>query len=106
MVARGVDVFEARLRSSCNKGAAVRHIRRELPIGTLIVYFGDDVTDRDAFRELRQVGISVEVGGGDSPLADYTVSGPAAVVELLKRIDDELKKRKTVKRIGRRPKRK
>lgn len=105
MVARGISVLEARLRSSCNKGAAVRHIRKELPMGTLVVYFGDDVTDRDAFRELRQVGISVEVGGGDSALADYTADGPAAVVEILKKIDDELKKRKSTKKVGRRAKR-
>ncbi len=86
MVSKGNQVLEVRLRSSCNKGRAVSMIRRETPPGTLAVYFGDDLTDRDAFRELRGVGVSVEVGGKDSHLADFTLPGPEAVGEVLRRI--------------------
>jgi trehalose-phosphatase len=90
MMSRGHAVFEARLRGGANKGRAVSHIRHELPAGTLIMYFGDDLTDRDAFRELRGVGVSVEVGGGSSSIADYTLPYPDAVVETLRRIHSAL----------------
>lgn len=93
MMARGNMVLEARLRSACTKGTAVRLIRRELPQRTLFVYFGDDITDRDAFRELQHVGVSVQVGGEPSPLADFTVRNPEAVVEALERIEKEFQTR-------------
>jgi trehalose-phosphatase len=86
MMSRGHAVLEARLRGAVNKGRAVGHIRRTLPAGTLILYFGDDLTDRDAFRELRGIGISVEVGGGDSSIADFTLPDPASVLETLMNI--------------------
>jgi len=86
MVANGDRVFEARLRGIRNKGTAVRLIRRELPSGSFVMYFGDDVTDADAFRELRSAGIAVEVAGCDSPLAHYTLPDPSAVWEVLQRI--------------------
>jgi len=91
MMSRGHAVLEARLRSGANKGRAVSHIRHELPAGTLVFYFGDDLTDRDAFRELRGVGISVEVGGTDSSIADYTLPDPGAVLEILRILQSELK---------------
>ena len=90
MMSRGHAVLEARLRGGANKGRAVSHIRHELPAGTLIMYFGDDLTDRDAFRELRGAGVSVEVGGGSSSIADYTLPHPDAVIETLRRIHSAL----------------
>jgi len=90
MISRGHAVLEARLRGGANKGRAVNHIRHELPAGALILYFGDDVTDRDAFRELRGVGVSIEVGGASSSIADYTLPHPEAVVETLRRLRSEL----------------
>jgi len=90
MMASGHSVLEARIRSGRNKGLAVRHLRYLLPLGTLPIYFGDDQTDRDAFRELQKIGISVEVGGGESSTADYTLPDPAAVLEWLGRIREEL----------------
>lgn len=93
MMARGHAVLEARIRSGRNKGLAVRHVRYLLPLGTLPLYFGDDQTDRDAFRELQKIGVSVEVGGGASSLADYTVPNPAAVLDCLGRVTGELRSR-------------
>jgi alpha,alpha-trehalase len=90
MIGKGHAVFEARLRGGANKGRAVSHIRHELPAGTLIFYFGDDLTDRDAFRELRGVGVSVEVGGGDSSIADFTLPDTRAVVTILRLIHFEI----------------
>jgi trehalose-phosphatase len=86
MMSTGHSVFEARLRGGANKGRAVSQIRYEQPAGTLVLYFGDDVTDRDAFRELRGVGISVEVGGGEASLADFTLPDPASVIAIMLRI--------------------
>lgn len=85
MMGHGDQVFEARLRSARNKGTAVRQIRRELPPGTLVIYIGDDLTDRDAFRELQGVGITVEVGKPLSGLALYSLPDPTAVWEVLQR---------------------
>jgi len=90
MMAHGDRVFEASIRGARNKGTAVRQIRRELPAGSLVVYFGDDLTDRDVFRELRGMGVSVEVGETESALAHYTLPDPNAVWQVLARIADAL----------------
>ena len=86
MVNHGDHVFEAAIRGARNKGTAVRLIRRQLPVGALVVYFGDDLTDRDVFRTLQGIGISVEVGTGHSTLAPYTLPHPDAVWEVLVRL--------------------
>lgn len=87
MMSRGHCVLEARLRGIGDKGVAVRQICRTLPIGSLTIYFGDDVTDRDAFREVRHGGLSVEVGVEETVLADHTLKDPAAVAEALRRLE-------------------
>jgi trehalose 6-phosphate phosphatase len=73
-----------------NKARAVSLIQRELPPGSLILYLGDDLTDRDVFRELKGSGLSVEVGGSDSGLADFTLPSPEMVTEVLCRLLDEV----------------
>ena len=100
-MAKGIDVFEARLRGSCDKGTALRHIRRTLPVGTLILYFGDDLTDRDAFRMLQGLGLSVQVGDRKDSLADYMLPDPASVVEALGRIESHVRVEKTTRRRNR-----
>jgi len=90
MISSGHAVFEARLRGEVNKGRAVSQIRYEQLAGTLVLYFGDDLTDRDAFRELRGAGVSVEVGGEESSIADFTLPDPKAVVAVLSRIRSHL----------------
>jgi len=90
MMTRGNMVLEARLRASCNKGTAIRFIRRELPSRALVIYFGDDCTDRDAFRELRSWGLSIQVGGEGAGLAGFTLPDSDAVIEAFHRIDQAL----------------
>lgn len=90
MIAHGKWVLEARTRGAMNKARAVSLIQRELPPGSLILYLGDDLTDRDVFRELKGSGLSVEVGGSDSGLADFTLPSPDTVTELLGRLLDEV----------------
>jgi trehalose-phosphatase len=68
-----------------NKGAAVVWIGQRDPGGPrLCVYLGDDRTDEDAFRHLRD-GITIHVG--DPPgetSARYYVAGPAQVAKFLR----------------------
>lgn len=68
------------------KGTAVRFILGKIRSGVLPVYFGDDLTDLNAFRALRGMGIRVGVGDGVVRHLDYRVKDPAAVGETLKRI--------------------
>jgi trehalose-phosphatase len=100
MIGRGALVLEARPRGALNKGTAVRMIRRALLPGTAIIYFGDDLTDRDAFRALQGVGISVEVAARPSGLADYVLPGPEDVAETLATIQSLVKEPRSSGRRG------
>lgn len=97
MIGRGHLVLEARLRGNCNKGTAVRFIARELPRATLVVYFGDDNTDRDAFRAVLRMGVSVSVGDGLG-FTDFSLPGPDAVIRALSQIDSTLREKKIEER--------
>lgn len=44
-----------------NKANAVRTIINESPSGTLYAYLGDDLTDEDAFKEIKGIGLSALV---------------------------------------------
>jgi trehalose-phosphatase len=49
-----------------DKGVAVREILAALPSADLVVYVGDDDTDEDAFRALRDIdGVGIRVGAPD-----------------------------------------
>ena len=72
---------------STDKGEAV-DILREQTDATAVTFFGDDVTDENAFRRMREADIGVKVGSGET-LARYRVSSPddvaAALAHLLER---------------------
>ena len=80
----GKMVDEAIPRGLGGKGAAVRTIMkliaRQAPIP---VYFGDDTTDEDAFRELREDGVTIRVGGARRSWAQFRVDSPTKVVAAL-----------------------
>jgi len=76
----GSDVVELLARTA-SKGEALLALADRLGRSP-IVYFGDDVTDEDAFRVMADDDISVRVGPGDSA-ARYRVAGPGAIAELL-----------------------
>src|ERR671917_842505 len=91
----GRMIFEVRPALAVNKGTAIRELAQDLGLRG-IVFFGDDVTDVDAFRtlrELREVGeaatLRVGVLGPDtSPVVlaeiDMSVDGvPACAATLL-----------------------
>jgi len=76
---------------SVNKGAAVRHLATERGLRS-VLYLGDDVTDIDAFRVLREAsafrGASVVVASQETPpevlaAAEYRVEGVDGVERLL-----------------------
>ncbi len=86
----GKKVLEALPAVDWNKADAVRYIlqRTGHPTGALVAYFGDDVTDEDAFREVNDLGgVSVKVGGGETA-AKAVIEGPSDVAAFLQALAD------------------
>ena len=94
-VTAGRMIFEIRPALAVNKGTAIRELARDLGLRG-IVFFGDDVTDVDAFRALREMREEHEaatlrvgvLGPETSPAVlaetDVTVDGvPACAATLL-----------------------
>ena len=91
----GKKVVELRPRFEWNKGKAVEFILTELeqqaggPV--FPIYLGDDVSDEDAFRVLRQRGglgilVAEEMRAREQTAATYRLSSPRAVLKLLTRL--------------------
>jgi trehalose 6-phosphate phosphatase len=66
-----------------SKAIAVAGLIRRFPPPFVPVYFGDDVTDEDAFRELGADGIGILVGPQRGSGAKYRVDGPVQVASEL-----------------------
>ncbi len=83
VIGEGKMVIEV-LSRHANKGEAVRALMRESGQARLAVYFGDDVTDEDAFWALRDTGMTVKVCKEPSPSwAKYRVSSPFEVTSAM-----------------------
>jgi trehalose 6-phosphate phosphatase len=87
----GRKVLEIRPPIKFDKGAGITKFLDGLEVDT-VLYIGDDVTDVDAFRGLRESvtgsAVCVAVGSEEAPEellqdADVVVDGPAGVRELL-----------------------
>ncbi len=91
----GRKVLEVRPPVAIDKGIGVALLLRDAPVDTAL-YVGDDTTDLDAFRGLRELAASgalsttlcVAVDSDEAPAelareADLTLEGPAGVRELL-----------------------
>jgi trehalose 6-phosphate phosphatase len=78
----GKMVIEA-LPKIASKGTAVRVLQQRVGVQFEPVYFGDDLTDEDAFRELGAHGISVLVGMPRPSAARYRIDRPLDVVRAL-----------------------
>ncbi|OPY78322.1 MAG: Trehalose-phosphate synthase [Syntrophus sp. PtaU1.Bin005] len=63
VVNEGRKVFEILPQGAPDKGSAVRQLLKEVGKGRLPVYMGDDTNDEEAFRAVREDGITVAVGG-------------------------------------------
>jgi len=78
-VSGGKLVIELRPRVEWNKGRAVEWIFARKPFsGTYPVYIGDDETDRDGFKAVRELGASVYVGGPDGEALYHMEQGSVA----------------------------
>jgi trehalose-phosphatase len=77
----GSDVVELLARTA-SKGDALLALAGGLGRSP-IIYFGDDVTDEDAFRMMADTDIAVRVGPGDTA-ARYRLAGPTEVADLLR----------------------
>ena len=88
-IAHGKMVFEIRPEIDFNKGKAVREILKGTTENLLPIYLGDDQTDEDAFREVKNRGITVFVGsGGHISEAEYFLQDPAEVQVFLLRCEE------------------
>jgi trehalose 6-phosphate phosphatase len=83
---RIVDVHDGiELRAPyLDKGSAVRSLLALSPAGTFAVYLGDDQTDDDAFRVVRERGLGIQVGRDVGPTAaEGRIDGPESVAAFL-----------------------
>jgi trehalose-phosphatase len=67
-----------------NKGDALQRLRQRVGAHA-VAFFGDDVTDEDAFATLRGPDVGVKVGAGET-LAEYRVDTPLDIARLLARL--------------------
>ena len=79
----GKKVFELRPNIAWDKGKALLHLSKVLGLDkeqTVPMFIGDDVTDEDAFRAIRDSGIGIVVGSDERPSeAHYALQDPAEV---------------------------
>jgi trehalose 6-phosphate phosphatase len=90
-VSGGKKVVELRPNVDWHKGEAVRWLEESLaPPGAVPIYVGDDLTDEDAFRELRGRGMSLVVLGEDERDTDarYSLRSPDEVRTFLVRLGE------------------
>ena len=93
-LSRGKQILELQPAMDWNKGKALRWLMRALdpdPQAALAIYLGDDVTDEDAFRALRDDGVGILVGPANrSTAATYQLHGPDQVEVFLDRVTARL----------------
>jgi len=77
---RGHDVSEYSI-STLTKGDAINRLR-DLTGASTTAYFGDDVTDEDAFAELKAADVGVKCGAGETH-ASFRVPTPKVVSRVL-----------------------
>jgi trehalose-phosphatase len=94
----GKKVFETRPINRRSKGTAALEIADGFSAGadTCVFYFGDDVTDEDAFKALRGKAWTVFVGKKDATSsAEYYLESTSQVLEFLKHVLEVIGKRST-----------
>jgi trehalose 6-phosphate phosphatase len=91
----GKKIFELQPKMDWNKGKALLWLLSELDLdkeNVVPFYIGDDVTDEDAFRALKNHGIGIIVLDGHRPTAArYRLKTPREVERFLKKIIPALK---------------
>lgn len=89
-VLHGDKVWEVVPREVPGKGAAVRELLEGLPDKTVVVCFGDDETDEEAFAVLPSQ-ITVRVGRVHTTRANFYVRSPGEVLRFLVLLERELR---------------
>jgi alpha,alpha-trehalase len=84
---RGKKVFELRPDADWDKGKAILSMIDTAHVDSSRVvplYIGDDTTDEDAFRAVRNRGVAIVVGSGDrGTMAGYRLGDPSEVAQFL-----------------------
>jgi len=94
-IMEGSKVDELLPRGVGGKGRAIRMLLDDLGRpAPWAIYFGDDTTDEDAFRELRDDGVGVLVGPSRASWARYRIDSPREVVRMLAGLAHELARSK------------
>lgn len=84
-VATGKEVVELSVVET-HKGTALDKLRTDAAADA-VLFLGDDVTDENAFRVLRETDVGVKVGPGETA-ARFRVPDPPAVLDVLTRLRD------------------
>jgi len=90
-IRKGKKVFEIIPSDDWNKGRCVLWILRNIPkykniSSVMPIYIGDDETDEDAFRAIKDIGISIYVGKKKKTCAKYRIKNTRDVTIFLKNI--------------------
>ena len=72
-IMRGKKLLEIRPKDFWDKGKAVTWISENYAPDSYICYFGDDVTDEDAFKAVGNKGLTVMVGQCTGSFAEYYI---------------------------------
>jgi len=92
----GKEVYELRPPVAWDKGAAVlwllKNYRKQ---STVSIYIGDDQTDEDAFKALKDQSVTIKVGSSLSTAAQYWLGSPNEVAILLAEIESLLRNDKS-----------
>jgi alpha,alpha-trehalase len=96
----GKMIYELRPDHPWDKGRALEFLLEQLHLDTpdvIPLYLGDDETDEDALRAVRDTGIGIVVGTEDRPTAArYRLDNPFQVQQLLEQIAKVLQARRYV----------
>ncbi|MBS0001018.1 MAG: trehalose-phosphatase [Cyclobacteriaceae bacterium] len=91
---RGKKVIEIKPKVYWHKGKAINHLLnvfRKENEDSYVIYIGDDITDEDAFMQIRE-GTGILVGShGEPTFAGYHLENVKAVREFLIRMTENLK---------------
>jgi len=89
-ISLGKNVYDIQPELDWHKGKAVRWLLDVLELDTdetISFYIGDDITDEDAFQDLRDHDIGIVVKGKSrNTFADYTLGSPEEVRTFLEKL--------------------
>lgn len=85
-VLKGKKVLELVPNVSCDKGKAISYILDRLKNKCLPIYIGDDKTDENAFKAIRNKGITVRIGKSKKTAANFYLKRQSEILKFLKEV--------------------